>query len=163
MIIVLIIIWYMKLQNYKEIHSLKIKTCKWFLFHKGFLPNPCKHLSVSHKCRTPRPPILLHLTNRIIAKRCHASIIVARRALAELHQTLYKLTRCSEIYVMQASREIESSSSSTVLRKVPILELENSGYHAMTDRRLQTVFIWFRTGQDLVAGPCEHANELLFP
>jgi hypothetical protein len=37
---------------------------------------------------------------------------------------------------MQASREIERSSSSTVLGKVPILELENSEYHAIIDSRI---------------------------
>jgi len=47
---------------------------------------------------------------------------------------------------MQASREIEMISSPTVLGKVQILELENSGYHTIIDFQLQTVFFWPRTG-----------------
>jgi hypothetical protein len=47
---------------------------------------------------------------------------------------------------MQASREIEIISSSTFLGKMQVLELENSGYHAIIDCQLQTLFIWLRTG-----------------
>ena len=78
--------------------------------------------------------------------RYNASIIVARYVLAKLRQTLYKLTHCSEIYIMQESRETEMISSSAVLGKVQILELENSGYHMIIDCQVQTVFIWLRTG-----------------
>jgi len=47
---------------------------------------------------------------------------------------------------MQESRETEMISSSAVLGKVQILELENSGYHMIIDCQVQTVFIWLRTG-----------------
>lgn len=134
-------------KNTRQYILIKLKLPSGFYFIRVSYQTPARMclFPISAICPT-HPSILLHLTNRIIAMRYNASIIVARCVLAELRQTMYKLAHCSEMYIMQASRRTEMISSSTVLGQVQILELENSGYHAIVDCQLQTVFIWLRTG-----------------